>query len=71
MTVPEDENRVLEQKFLFSIVEFFFVVSLPLAYMVWRVLVCMSRVLFFSRVRVFSVFYMSICDCSLYPKLLG
>ena len=48
MTVPEDENRVLEQKFLFSIVEFFFVVSLPLAYMVWRVLMCMSRVLFFS-----------------------
>ena len=48
MTVPEDEKSVLGCPFLFSIVEFFFVVSLPLACMVWRVLMCMSRVLFFS-----------------------
>ena len=47
MTVPEDEKSVVGRPFLFSIVEFFFVVSLRLAYMVWRVLMNMSRVFIF------------------------
>ena len=57
MTVPEDEKSVVGRPFSFLYNRAFLcIVSLPLACMVWRVLMCMS--FYFSlRVRVFSVLY--------------